>query len=627
MIHSLQRLTCFQCSLLAGLRNLHTQVMVVIFIAGFVYPSWFTAFAADASGGSNLLWSFMIFERCRGMIFGSDCVRIGWGIANADAHDVSFEFKYHVFATLSIVQSPATLLIANLCVVFACQLGGWTSERVVRCSRRPGAKAISTSLASAATFLPLVPVTLLMSKMSAPTNFSLDVAINEARIAWMSIGMPVCFGAAVPLLCGLIVFWLGTRSSLNLFDKLHGTTNSDGSDTDDHDARGATVTLLSPGTPSDRFTGDAKDLVVGRPEAAATGIWKFIQADEHRVHAELLRGTACVIDEWERGFTNGSVGRADLENLRYVLSCPAGSSDTQFQNGWQRDRHPDTGALLEERMREDGSGMTLEDFAADPSALKADLTPSHILALRLYTTAAFKSINMPLRNLEVSSDASEPQLGRPHPLPCTVFLVYDGLKKLRAVHRRSRATVAISLSSESASPSVSSGADANAGATAAHSPITINKVRAPIFPRDQERSDELDVNEDSVVQEEVAETPNAGKMVQTSFEIESGAATPVKQVVVSKCWPKLTALLSRMQPTVISSQSPPEGNNGGSPDERKQEFLWRGIRNVRTTQQFLLHGGSELAPCSTTPDLKIAVRYAKDWQVCCGQIECNIALS
>ena len=42
--------------------------------------------------------------------------------------------------------------------------------------------------------------------------------------------------------------------------------------------------------------------------------------------------------------------------------------------------------------------------------------------------------------------------------------------------------------------------------------------------------------------------------------------------------------------------------------------LWRGVRNVRTTHHFLQYGGSELAPCSMTPDLEIAVRYAKDWQ-------------
>ena len=43
------------------------------------------------------------------------------------------------------------------------------------------------------------------------------------------------------------------------------------------------------------------------------------------------------------------------------------------------------------------------------------------------------------------------------------------------------------------------------------------------------------------------------------------------------------------------------------------KVLWRGMRNVNTTDAFLEHGGSELAPCSTTPKLEVAIRYAKDW--------------
>ena len=41
--------------------------------------------------------------------------------------------------------------------------------------------------------------------------------------------------------------------------------------------------------------------------------------------------------------------------------------------------------------------------------------------------------------------------------------------------------------------------------------------------------------------------------------------------------------------------------------------LWRGLKNLRATESFLHFGGSELAPCSTTPDLEIAIRYARDW--------------
>lgn len=36
--------------------------------------------------------------------------------------------------------------------------------------------------------------------------------------------------------------------------------------------------------------------------------------------------------------------------------------------------------------------------------------------------------------------------------------------------------------------------------------------------------------------------------------------------------------------------------------------------NMRATHNFLKEGGSELAPCSSTSDLDIAIRYAKKWQ-------------
>lgn len=47
-----------------------------------------------------------------------------------------------------------------------------------------------------------------------------------------------------------------------------------------------------------------------------------------------------------------------------------------------------------------------------------------VLALRLYTSAAFKSINMPLRERDRAA---------PHPFPVTVNLIAEGLKRLRSV--------------------------------------------------------------------------------------------------------------------------------------------------------------------------------------------------
>ena len=67
----------------------------------------------------------------------------------------------------------------------------------------------------------------------------------------------------------------------------------------------------------------------------------------------------------------------------------------------------------------------LADFLAHPDAQKAQLTEAHVLALRLYSTAAFLSLNGPLRNLERTGE---------HPFAATVFFLADGIKRLRAVH-------------------------------------------------------------------------------------------------------------------------------------------------------------------------------------------------
>lgn len=39
--------------------------------------------------------------------------------------------------------------------------------------------------------------------------------------------------------------------------------------------------------------------------------------------------------------------------------------------------------------------------------------------------------------------------------------------------------------------------------------------------------------------------------------------------------------------------------------------LWRGLRDTQTTESFMQHGGTELAPMSTTTKLEVAVEYSR----------------
>jgi len=120
------------------------------------------------------------------------------------------------------------------------------------------------------------------------------------------------------------------------------------------------------------------------------------------------------------------------ECLDYVLRQEAGSSDLVFGNAGIRRDCDTLGNLLASRSMVDPDtgekrGMRFEDFVSHPSARLAGLRREHVLALRLYTTSAYMSINDPLR------DPSRQTAGRAHPLPVTVALLEKAVLQLRKV--------------------------------------------------------------------------------------------------------------------------------------------------------------------------------------------------
>ena len=167
-----------------------------------------------------------------------------------------------------------------------------------------------------------------------------------------------------------------------------------------------------------RFTGELRSVITGRADDAAHGLRPLLGVADDYGFPPPAHGVAAIQAEIEAHGT-----AEDRECLHYVLNCAAGSSDRSFPNS-PYPRDCDAGGVRADRRTASGEGMRLADFCSHQLAGVAKLERVHVLALRLYTTAAFKSIVNPLRAGGALT---------PHPLPATVFILTEAIGKLRAV--------------------------------------------------------------------------------------------------------------------------------------------------------------------------------------------------
>jgi len=167
-----------------------------------------------------------------------------------------------------------------------------------------------------------------------------------------------------------------------------------------------------------RFNAPVEALVFGEPVDAARGIEHYMRVDVSAVRYGLNEGVAAVRREFETAGTED-----DIMCLRYVLDEEAGTNRTPFQENLCLDCDAE-GNLLECRRRADGRGMRLADFCSHPKATASGLTAAHVAALRVYSTAAYRSLNNPLRVAREDRP--------PHGFPVTIALIHDAVKKLRA---------------------------------------------------------------------------------------------------------------------------------------------------------------------------------------------------
>ena len=174
-----------------------------------------------------------------------------------------------------------------------------------------------------------------------------------------------------------------------------------------------------------RFTLEPHDLVSGHPKEAALGVNYYMKVSPRFSLPPASDAIRAVREEFEQFGT-----ATDKECLDYVLFQRAGTSDRTFSNGNLRRDCDAQGNVLPSRLDAEGLGKRFEDFCADPRArVLGKLQPAHVLALRIYTTAAFVSLNSPLR----STSPDRP----PHPFPVTINLIKEGIGQLRAVDAES----------------------------------------------------------------------------------------------------------------------------------------------------------------------------------------------
>ena len=161
-----------------------------------------------------------------------------------------------------------------------------------------------------------------------------------------------------------------------------------------------------------RFSEDEYVLTTGKPIDATRGIEGWMCVDHEQFHVRLSKGVQGMEEEVEDfAKRDPDNGKEIKELLHYIVH--ERTSEKQYPNG----------------VRDKGRGSVgLSYFLTHPYAHLAQLLPAEVVALRLYTTAAYRQMNNPLR------DTGRQSSGTPCPLPVCTQFAEDGVKKLRAVH-------------------------------------------------------------------------------------------------------------------------------------------------------------------------------------------------
>mmetsp|Transcript_17093 Transcript_17093/g.41162 ORF Transcript_17093/g.41162 Transcript_17093/m.41162 type:complete len:536 (-) Transcript_17093:134-1741(-) len=343
-------------------------------------------------------------------------------------------------------------------------------------------------------------------------------------------------------------------------------------------------------------------------------------------HKELIKGPE-VEEELKKVEELAKVLEVE-ELLDYILN--QGSSPKWYENG----------------IRDEGrdEGTRLEDFVNDPSAKRAGLSKGEVMALRLYTTSAYRYMNNPLR------DEKRKKGNQPCPLPIATSYATEGIKKLRALTAPSEATKDAVPSSPLSRAIGSLGSFKKLQAL-------LNSPKSRTSVADSSRA--VDSSDDN--REAPASWPSSVRPGNNTAVVEK----PPSSI---EAWPSSTVPGyqpgRRLPPTLMAhdddavldvhdrlqtgSTAGPEtqdtlrlvqNSNSGDmvhpihhsdnetvgvhtqPSDTRpsdasnntmtpSKVLWRGMRDLKATEEFLKNGGTELAFMSTTTDIEVALRYS-----------------
>jgi hypothetical protein len=135
----------------------------------------------------------------------------------------------------------------------------------------------------------------------------------------------------------------------------------------------------------------APALVLGQPVEIAYGLKELLGVSSQTVGGFLIDAMSAIRSECE------AVGlEEDKQNLQHILA------GTQ-KGGWEATK-------------------SIDELLAHSSSKLAHLEKHHVVALRMYTSSSFKTINDSLRKRV-----------KPHPLPATTYFISEALKLLNAV--------------------------------------------------------------------------------------------------------------------------------------------------------------------------------------------------